>query len=260
MVPDSDIAELLGRNADPQAVAELLVKAALAGGGEDNVTVVVVYVLADGEESADGGQGAGRFADQILFGPSDRGALVAGSLHRGRRAGAAVRERLSRRNLPSLRPVGARAGGDVSVAGELPVSEDTPAPEIAPAPEGASLPGVAPAVAEAPASPPSPRRKRRRRRLFLIVAILLLVVVLAVAGFAAYNSTVYYVGTYADGTVALYRGLPGSVLGIDLSSPVELGTVTYDSLAPYLRERIDTHDLVSKEDGQLFLRTLGPQQ
>ena len=31
--------------------------------------------------------------------------------------------------------------------------------------------------------------------------------------------------------VALYQGLPATLLGIQLSSVVELGTVSYDSLA-----------------------------
>ena len=50
-----------------------------------------------------------------------------------------------------------------------------------------------------------------------------------------------------------------SILGIDLSSVVELGTVTRDSLAPHLQARVDAHDLIGKEEGQLFLRTLGAQ-
>jgi hypothetical protein len=88
--------------------------------------------------------------------------------------------------------------------------------------------------------------------------VVVVVVAIAAGGFAVFNSTVYYVGM-SDGTVALYQGLPGSFLGIELSSVIEQGTVAYDSLAPHLQERVSTHDLVNKEQGQLFLRTLGAQ-
>jgi serine/threonine protein phosphatase PrpC len=254
MVPDSDISELLAGNGDPQEVAELLVKAALAGGGEDNVTVVVIEVLAEDDESSAGGQSSGPFADQILFGPSDRGGLVAAASHRGRRAGAAVRERLSRRSAPSVRPAGSRPGEDAPTANDLAAAGDSQAP-------AASEQGDAekPETAGATAAT-APQRSRRRRKLMLLTLAVLLLLVLAVGGFAVYNSTVYYVGTYNDGTVALYHGLPGSVLGIELSSAVELGTANYGSLAPYLQQRIDAHDVVSKEEGQSFLRSLGPQQ
>ena len=59
MVPDTDLLELLEQGLDAQATAELLVKAALAGGGEDNVTVVVIDVLAgEGEKTGRAGIGS----------------------------------------------------------------------------------------------------------------------------------------------------------------------------------------------------------
>ena len=63
-----------------------------------------------------------------------------------------------------------------------------------------------------------------------------------------------------DGKVALFNGLPASVLGIDLSSVHELSTVDYASLTPYMQEQVDSHDLVSKTEGQQFLRTLSGEQ
>lgn len=42
MVSDTQMAEVLAAQANPQAVAELLRDLALAGGGRDNVTVLVV--------------------------------------------------------------------------------------------------------------------------------------------------------------------------------------------------------------------------
>jgi serine/threonine protein phosphatase PrpC len=237
MVSDPEIAELLRRDEGPQAVAGLMVQAALAGGGEDNVTVVVVDVLppcdqvgADREgadRDGDDRSGHDRSGDEILVGPSDRGVVSAASSHRSRRPTAAVRERLARRTGPFLRPVASRAGGD-------------------------SPPTIV------PSEPQPPSRARTRRTWVSLVVVVVVVVAIAAGGFAVFNSTVYYVGM-SDGTVALYQGLPGSFLGIELSSVIEQGTVAYDSLAPHLQERVSTHDLVNKEQGQLFLRTLGAQ-
>ena len=89
MVSDSVIAEILRRDEGPQAVAGLLVQAALDGGGEDNVTVVVVDVRrTEAEQPPSDGAG-----DEILLGPSDRGVLSAARARRGRRSGAGVRGR-----------------------------------------------------------------------------------------------------------------------------------------------------------------------
>jgi PPM family protein phosphatase len=98
-----------------------------------------------------------------------------------------------------------------------------------------------------------------RRRWIFTAAVVVVVLALAIAAFAVFNSSVYYVGN-ANGMVALYQGLPAAVLGIHLSSVVELGTVSYDSLAVYQRERVDSHDLVGKEEGQAFLRGLAVLQ
>lgn len=46
------LAELAGRDLSPQAVADRMVAAALAGGGRDNITVVVVDVLSVGSADA----------------------------------------------------------------------------------------------------------------------------------------------------------------------------------------------------------------
>ena len=51
-----------------------------------------------------------------------------------------------------------------------------------------------------------------------------------------------------------------SVLGIDLSRVVQVGAASYDSLTPYEQQRVDSHSLVSEEEGQNFLGSLGPQQ
>jgi serine/threonine protein phosphatase PrpC len=266
MVSDEQIAALLAQGEVPQAAAESLVKAALAGGGEDNVTVVVVDIMP--EEASGAGEDD---SDGILVGPSDRGQLSGLSLHRGRRAGAAVRERFSRRTTPVLRPVGSRQGGGVETAetslsapessadGDAQGTEESAGPDTAMTIQGPAPAARIPLAAEAAAGKP-PARGRTRRRWFYLVVAILLILAIAIAGFAAYNSTVYYVGKYDDGSVALFRGLPGGFLGLELSSVVELAGVKYDSLAPYMQGRVDAHDLVGKEEGRAFLKALDAQQ
>ena len=287
MVADEQIAELLAGRESPRVTAESLVRAALEGGGEDNVTVVIVDVVAEESPDAAEDDGEDQVGDGILTGPSDRGALAGMSSHRGRRAGAAVRDRLSRRSTPALRPVGPRAGGVAGVeagaeadaaAGEPPLDDASPPDGSAQDADEAAVPdsategespaaaaGVGPAAqvpfrATPAAATTAPPRRRRRRRWIYVVAAIVLVVAIAIAGFTFFNSSVYYVGTYDDGTVALYRGLPGSLLGMELFSVIELGRVDYGSLAPYLQERVDAHDLVSKEEGRAFLKALDEQQ
>ena len=222
MVSDPDIADILGRDEEPNVLASLLVQAALVGGGEDNVTVVVAQAVADADGGSTGGDGASS-EDEPAFGPEDRGLQ---SAHRsrmaplkGRRSSAAVRERLGKKIGPFLRPV--------------------------------AEPGAKAACPPAEVS----RQGWSRRKWIILAVVVALVIVVAIAGFAIVNSTVYYVGA-SNGVVALYRGLPGTVLGISLSSVIEEGTVAYASLAPYVQSRVDAHDLVTKEEGQVFLRTL----
>lgn len=278
MVSDQELAGILQQDADPQTVAELLVQAALSGGGEDNVTVVVVDVMPsspapgsplgggetdEGGETAGGGETPGEGdeagdeagdegetpgdgatpqdgGDEILLGPSDRGIVSAATAGRGGRAGAGMRGRLGGRISPFLSPSIRRPVGGATAAGQAggTVSSLEATTQVEPAEAGS-------------------RRWTRRRWAILAVTIVVVVAVL-VGGFAVYNSTVYYIGTFT-GTVALFQGLPASILGIDLSSVIEMGAVARDSLAPHLQARVDAHDLISKEEGRLFLRTLSAQ-
>jgi serine/threonine protein phosphatase PrpC len=247
MVSDPQIAEILGRDEDPQATAGLLVQAALNGGGEDNVTVLVLDVLPAGDErSADDRSGA-QVDDTILLGPSDRGVLSAAREGRSRRPGVGVRGRLGGRVGPLLRPIAATSAGGARLAA-------APA-EIAIPAEAGSPSEAVPVV-----DPVAGRAHGWTRRKWISLAVgIVVVLAIAIGGFAVFNSTVYYVGS-SDGVVALYHGMPGSVLGIALSTVIERGTVAYDSLASYLQARVDARDLVTKEEGQLFLRSLSAQQ
>jgi len=101
-------------------------------------------------------------------------------------------------------------------------------------------------------------RRRRRRRGSIAAVLVLLLLVLAVGGFAWYNSTVYYLGDH-DGQVALYRGLPWDFLGIDFSSVYRLEQVDPSALSSYERTRLESHELVSKEEGERFLDGLSTE-
>jgi protein phosphatase len=158
--------------------------------------------------------------DTVTLGPADRGAEKVSSVPGFMRPALGMGARLGRRP-----PIWAR-----------------PAPGAAPAAQGTGE-----------------RVRWSRRRWIVTAAVVVVVLALAVAAFAVFNSSVYYVGN-ANGVVALYQGLPTALLGIHLSSVVELGTVGYDSLAAYQRERVDSHDLVGKEEGQAFLRGLAVLQ
>lgn len=233
MISGDSIQELLKLAEPPQAVADALIAAALAGGGEDNVTVVVVEVLAPedadiagdvSEEGAPEGAAApegagGAVDDEVTLGPSDRGqerSAIPGFM---RPALGSMSAKLSRRP-----PIWAR-----------PPRETTGT-------EGAK------------------KSSSRLTRRWIITAVVVVVVLgLAIAAFAVFNSNVYYVGD-SEGTVALYQGLPTSLLGIELSSVVQLSSVSYESLPDYQRERVDAHDLVGKEEGQAFLQGLAALQ
>ncbi|NLT34442.1 MAG: Stp1/IreP family PP2C-type Ser/Thr phosphatase [Gaiellales bacterium] len=179
-VADGRLAELLGKAAEPQAAAQVLVKEALANGGDDNVTVVVLFV----EE----GNAAADTPRAVELGPARRTEGGAGSLSPG------------------------------------------------------GLTGLRAWV-------------RRHRRMVLVVGVAVLLVAAAVAGTAVFLSGVYYVGTFGD-SVALYQGVPHTVLGIELFTLVEVGSAPYSTLRPHLKARVDAHEVTTKEEGQRFLRGL----
>lgn len=276
MVADTDILEIMAAGEGPQTTAEMLVKAALLNGGEDNVTVLVIDVTDD--ETAERNEDFGPFGAQILFGPSDRGDI--GGLSQRGRGSSGVRERFGRRSTPPpARPVTRRPSVEdgafqpiVAPSRDAFASEDLPVEDLfaeaQPAPEGVGLPAAAVSVPAqvAPAGGTGPPAGARTIRLgrpkvrsaYLLVLALVVALGVAIGGFTFYNSTIYYVGTYHDGTVALYRGLPGSVLGIDLSNVVLLSNAKYDSLSDYEKRQVDAHRLVSEEEGHSLLSTFGP--
>jgi protein phosphatase len=194
MVSDAEVERILSQAAAPDVLAGQLVQAALAGGGEDNVTVIVVEVTAAPDiGTSDESSGEESIAEPIL-GPADRGAAshhrIRVSSMRGVQRSAAVRDRLGKKVAPILRPPSRR-------------QTDPPADQA-----------------------DGPARRWTRRKWITVVALVVLIIVVAVVAFAVVDSSVYYVGV-ADGFVALFRGFPGGLFGIDFSEVIERGTVAY---------------------------------
>jgi protein phosphatase len=94
-----------------------------------------------------------------------------------------------------------------------------------------------------------PGREGRRSRLPLVIALVLLLVVGAVVGTWLYARSQYYVGV-AQGsapTVAVYRGVSGSVLGVDLSTLEQRTDLPVDALPADLQNNVRDNIAVSSK-------------
>ncbi len=157
MLPHDRIEELLRGAPDPQAAADRLVEEANRAGGEDNITVIVLEMVADDEPVADEGGTA---------------------------------------------PIVGLA--EASVVGQA-------------SPEPTSGERNARATAAMPATGPAPPPTRHRgRRLALWTAGVVVIIVAALIGVRLYADRQWYVGE-SDGAVAIYKGIPSTVLGVHLS-------------------------------------------
>jgi protein phosphatase len=177
---DDEIASVLGQHPDdPGAAANALVSQARDAGGNDNITVVVVDIVDDGD-----GQGGA-------------GDLVASTV--GATAAQAAAE-------------GARAGGD----GGEPVARDDPNPTpthdsvvVVPGPVGD----------QTEVRPPGARVRVRGRspRVTLRVVAFIAVLLMVLAGISAavwwFAERSYFVGLQGN-QVAIFKGRPGGLLWI----------------------------------------------
>jgi serine/threonine protein phosphatase PrpC len=200
MVPEDEIEVILGTGDEPQAVADGLVAAALDHGGEDNITVVVIFALSDDEGPS----------PESEAGEEDEPAPA-----------------------PTIEAAGSASGPQVEQAGQ---AETTQPGDVR---AGGSTGG--------------------RRKALLMAGAVVIVIGLAFGAFVAFNSTVYFVGT-VEGQVALFQGMPYKVMGVQLYGSVETSPVSFGELDAYLQERVDSHELVTKEEGLRFIRGLQTSQ
>jgi protein phosphatase len=81
---------------------------------------------------------------------------------------------------------------------------------------------------------------RRGRRFRLLLPFLVLLVAVAVAAFAGYRWTQsqYFVGVDDSGQVAIFRGVPQTVAGVDLSRVVEPSGIQATALPSYAQSQV----------------------
>ena len=197
MLDDDEIREILLTESDPQTAAQALIDAALAAGGKDNVTAVIVDFPRVEGAGADSARTAEQPAVVLAGGPpyaSSRLRSQGGSL---RPAGDSAS---TRARVPPPYRASHRASQGVRRA-------------VPPSPPPGSLSGDG----DPSEGPRMPASRSGRTRLLLGVAIVVPLLVLALLGglFALRSS--WYVGE-RSGRVAVFRGVPGSFAGIRVSS------------------------------------------
>jgi protein phosphatase len=193
-VSNTEIAEMLGTGEPTGTVIEL-VELALARGAPDNVTVVVAHVV--------------------------EGAIE-----------------------PDAEPVVVGAAGEPRVRAQLPrvhfphdAQRDPDAPDLPPDTEGpptSEMPTIdADLVIETPREPRLSARTRRTLIWGSVIAVTV-VVLLAVIGAlsALWVRSQWYVGVSGD-NVAIYQGVPGSILGLPLQTTYSVSELKVDSLPTF---------------------------
>jgi PPM family protein phosphatase len=188
MVDERDIQTVLERENDPQHAADLLVGLANEGGGDDNITVVVLHVLDDDDvrPGADAEGTAATVVDSAARGPAT-GAGVS-SAAAGRASAVAERSQRGERD-PRRRPAAEERDGFTAATPPVRV-EPEPGPE-------ARRPGV------------------RWGRVAAWTAGVAVLVAAALIGVRLYVGQQWYVGE-SDGKVAIFNGIPATVVGFRL--------------------------------------------
>jgi protein phosphatase len=182
MVPEGQIREILLESRDPQEAVDKLVKVANRAGGIDNITALILDFANDG-----GGPGATK--------------------------GSAIRQPTSER---PIAPAAPSNRSDITMVG-APIPDPPPEPSVAPASRPASR-------TDRPATDRRPERSRpgsRRvgRMVGIWTGVTLAIVALGVVGLRLYLDTQWYVGV-SNGRVAIFRGVPAEVAGLELHSVV----------------------------------------
>lgn len=201
---EQDIAKVLLEEADTDKAAEELVQLALQRGGIDNVTVVVLDVLAGESEGV---------TDDVVVIP----AVVPGTPLQAREA--------------EMAPI-------TEVVAVTPTVTAAAAAAKAPVPAAPARKAAVPAVGAAPRAPhgrpmvlvPAPRRRKGHRdRIFTIRVALFVLVFVGVLGSTAgvvvwFDKASFFVGL-DHGYVTIFQGRPGGLLWIE-PSVVERTTIT----------------------------------
>lgn len=117
----------------------------------------------------------------------------------------------------------------------------TSADDSTPAARASALSAPRPPVPEEPADNRDDEPEGRRRRPLRTVAMVLALAVIVgggVFGGWTYTQRQYYVGATDDGQLAVFRGVPGQVAGLDLSNVHERSDSRLDDLTLAAQERV----------------------
>jgi PPM family protein phosphatase len=265
-IADERISETLDTVDDPREAARTLVRAAVEHGGNDNVTVVVLDVIADdvgvgvaaGTEGALGGRSAeagGEGKNGETAGAVEGAQLADGAapLGAGASAVSGAQTALGSQTAPGAPGAGSNAsepltagrGGGVLVADEraahVPV-RPVPSP-AAGAPAIADRPIAAPSTPPRPAPErPSRRERRRQRRMagiprMITVRVVLFAVLVAAVVAAAYTLVRWYAMddwyvAVDHQHLAIYQGRPSGFLWFK-PKLVDETSVTTSGILPY---------------------------
>lgn len=225
MIDDDVIAELVASTSDLDAAVAALTKAARAGGGLDNITLVLADVVEHDDE---------------LEAATPR-VLGAAQTVKIPRAGRPRSDDADWREDTSRLPIDAVA---LAAAGSV----DNP-------PAGLIDPDQFETIRY---SPHLPSRRRRLLPVLLTVLALLVVTLVGFWGVRRYVQTQYFIGP-DEKRVAIYRGLPEQILGRGLWSKVETSSIQVADLPPYYASRVESQDLQygSLEEAHQSLSELG---
>ena len=211
MVPEGQIRKILLETPDPQEAVDNLVKGANRAGGIDNITAVILD-----------------FAD-------DGGAPGASTL-----SGTRQRPTTERPGPPEAPP----DRSDVTMVG-VGVPESPPESSVAPSSRAVSRTDR-PAPDRRP-EPSRPESRRVGRKVGIWAGVTLAIVVLGVVGLRLYLDTQWFVGV-SNGRVAIFRGVPAEVAGLELHSVVVETSIPAEEAEAIAIYRGRLHEGITADD------------
>jgi serine/threonine protein phosphatase PrpC len=186
MISDDQIVSVLREVADPQEAVDRLVRAANRAGGIDNITALIIDFVEDG--SGDGSA--------------------------GRKQGAQPHAPTAQHQTPTVAPPPPPDRSDITIVRPIPEPPKDRVPARSPS-DVTTLAGR-PASARPPARPSG---RSTARKVGLGTGVLLAIVVLGFVGARLYLDSQWFVGV-SNGRVAIFRGVPAEVGGLDMNSVV----------------------------------------
>jgi PPM family protein phosphatase len=224
MISEQRVAEILRGRSSLQQAAKELVDAANAGGGKDNITVVLFKLVDEAavseQEDSDTLSGTEKLPAQEAVAPGD-----------------------------------GEPGGDTVVM--PPAEADRVRQQAPPAATATKAPPTTDTRHPTPPAPTPPPTQKRRARWPIVTALALIILMAVVGGLYAASRQLYFVGTDNAGLITLYRGVPYDLpLGIKLYTDEYESTVPAASLPARQRTAVLNNRLRSRGDAIDLVRSL----